>query len=184
MIRGPSVPSDGFQPASQRALSVVRGSEPSVPHTIQPLKPHTLDVMLYHLLCWLLVASFGQNRPVRTPHAIPCSLPIPRVRIVLAMWREENGITPKTKGKGFPNMCYNMLSCSGILVRLKTAAKGGSDGSDASDHPRWNPHLPAGWAPCSSRCRLTWLVCLAPECLYFHLLQSVWQLHRTQRASR
>ena len=27
-------------------------------------------------LCWLLVASVGQNRPVRTPHPIPCFLPI------------------------------------------------------------------------------------------------------------
>ncbi len=49
MARCPSVPSDGFQPASQRALSVDRGSEPSVPHTIQPLKPHSLDVFLYQL---------------------------------------------------------------------------------------------------------------------------------------
>ena len=49
MARCPSVPSDGFQPASQRALSVDRGSEPSVPHTIHPLKPHSLDVLLYHL---------------------------------------------------------------------------------------------------------------------------------------
>lgn len=28
-------------------------------------------------LCWLLVAFVGQNRPVRTPHAISCSLLIP-----------------------------------------------------------------------------------------------------------
>jgi hypothetical protein len=29
-------------------------------------------------LCWLLVASVGQNRPVRTPHAVSCSEPVPQ----------------------------------------------------------------------------------------------------------
>jgi hypothetical protein len=29
-------------------------------------------------LCWLLVASVGQNWPVRTPHYDSCSLPIPQ----------------------------------------------------------------------------------------------------------
>ncbi len=51
IIRRPSVPSDGFQPPSQQALSVDRGFEPSVPHAIQPLKSHSLHVLLYHLLC-------------------------------------------------------------------------------------------------------------------------------------
>jgi hypothetical protein len=77
-VQHPSVPSDGFQPPSQQALSGDRGSEPSAPHTIQPLKAHRLDGLLYHLFCWLLVASTGQHWPVRTPHAIPCSLPIPQ----------------------------------------------------------------------------------------------------------
>src|SRR6266700_2952778 len=29
------------------------------------------------LVCWLLVAFVGQNWPVRTPHAVSCSLLIP-----------------------------------------------------------------------------------------------------------
>ena len=35
-------------------------------------------------LCWLLVASDGPNRPVRTPHAVSCSLPIPRKNSTIA----------------------------------------------------------------------------------------------------
>jgi len=37
-------------------------------------------------LCWLLVASVGPNWPVRTPHAVSCSLPIPeRKRTISSM---------------------------------------------------------------------------------------------------
>src|SRR5215472_18683492 len=35
-------------------------------------------------LCWLLVASVGQNRPVRTPPAVSCSLPIPQRKSTIA----------------------------------------------------------------------------------------------------
>lgn len=36
------------------------------------------------LVCWLLVASVGQNWPVRTPYAVSCSLPIPEKQSTIA----------------------------------------------------------------------------------------------------
>src|SRR5438876_4053870 len=40
-------------------------------HAVAPSTP------VQDYLCWLLVASVGQNWPVRTPHAVSCSLLIP-----------------------------------------------------------------------------------------------------------
>jgi hypothetical protein len=37
-----------------------------------------LTYELIEPVCWLRVVSVGQNRPVRTPHAVSCSLPIPQ----------------------------------------------------------------------------------------------------------
>src|SRR5260221_3131392 len=63
----------------------------------------------------------------------------------------------------------HVLYCSGILVRVQTAVKGGSDGSDTSDHPGWDTHLPAGRVSRAGGGGLLRLVCLAPDGLDLHL---------------
>jgi hypothetical protein len=60
------------------------------------------------VLCWLLVASVGPNWPVRTPHAVSCSLPIPeRKRTISSMhllilttgeWTLCRGFSPSSRG--------------------------------------------------------------------------------------
>jgi len=47
-------------------------------------------------LCWLLVASVSQNGPVRIPHAVFCSLPIPQRKSTIS--NIDTQIF--TKGKG------------------------------------------------------------------------------------
>src|SRR5215467_4800360 len=40
--------------------------------------------LLLSSLCWLLVVFVGPNWPVRTPHAVSCSLPIPQRTCILS----------------------------------------------------------------------------------------------------
>ncbi len=47
-------------------------------------------------MCWLLVASIGKNRPVRTPRAVSCSLPIPHRKCTI----ESIHLLIFTKGNG------------------------------------------------------------------------------------
>src|SRR5215469_2878000 len=59
-------------------------------------------------LCWLLVASVGPNWPVRTSHAVSCSLPIPQRKYILSSigslifskgeWTLCKGYSPSSRG--------------------------------------------------------------------------------------
>src|SRR5260221_11853616 len=59
-------------------------------------------------LCWLLVASDGPNWPVRTPHAVSCSLPIPQRKSTISSmplllfttgeWTLCRGFSPSSRG--------------------------------------------------------------------------------------
>ena len=59
-------------------------------------------------LCWLLVVSVGQNRPVRTPQAVSCSLPIPQRKSTISSidsliftegkWTLCTGFSPSSRG--------------------------------------------------------------------------------------
>jgi hypothetical protein len=83
---------EAFTPhASQKALtdgirsrSVIWYCENlDVTHFRNPCEAHPkLAIMItdevLRPLCWLLVASVRQMRPLRTPHHVACSLPIPQ----------------------------------------------------------------------------------------------------------
>ncbi len=54
------------------------GSALDIPASTVPDAGDVIALVWWHeRLCWLLVVSVGQNWPVRTPHAISCSLLIP-----------------------------------------------------------------------------------------------------------
>ena len=43
-----------------------------------------LLLVSFLILCWLLVASVGQNGPMRTPQAVSVSLPIPQRKSIIS----------------------------------------------------------------------------------------------------
>ncbi len=66
------------------------------------------SIEMVRRVCWLLVVSVGQNGPVRTPHPIPCFLPIAQRKSTISSidsliftegeWTLCTGFSPSSRG--------------------------------------------------------------------------------------